>query len=150
MEKSDSAKLYRPPTRFPVVKKGLSRPPARFAMVKTDTPNLYVLLHDLPRSKLTLRTYSGLLLGFRWSKRTLRTCTGILHALWRLNHSPKFYRPRTRFAVVKTDSANLYRTPTQFAVVKTDPASLYRPPTCFAMVKTTLRTTARLLHAFLW
>ena len=55
------------------------------------------------------------------------------------NSTYNFYKPPTRFAVVKTDCGlSMFLqdpSPTRFAVVKMDSPNLYWPPTHFMMVK---------------
>ena len=79
---------------------------------------LFELLHTLcggqngpskHRSKLTLQASTSNLHALRRSKRFLQTCTKVY------THCPIFkldfqnlYKPRTRFALVKTDSPNFY------------------------------------------
>ena len=119
----------------------LYKPPARFAVVKTHTPNLllvvyYELCGGQNAHSEDLLAYYGFCGGqnarsealqpplhaLRVSRRTLQIFTSLLHTLKR---NPKFYKPPTRFAVVKTYSLNLYNPPTRFAVIKTHTPNNY-------------------------
>ena len=139
MLKADSPKFCKPPTHFDA-QNGLSQ-----LLLASNTlcsaqnglsKLLFSLQHDL-----------------RLSKRTLTTCTSLLHALWWLTLN--FYKRPTRFAVLKTDSPYFNKALIRFVILKnptfwtsTGQASntfwgtqnglsnLYKPPTRFAGFKT--------------
>ena len=132
-------------------------PSTRIAVPKTNSPNLYKVLHDLRLSNALYKDSQASLHDLRWSRRTLQSTYAYticgdqnphsepLLAFSEIKtHTQKLNKPLTGFEVVKMYSEKLYKHLTRFTVIITRTPNFYSIPRSLRMSKRTLRISANL------